>query len=269
MISFPNAKINIGLRITAKRPDGYHDLETVFYPVGIRDVLEIVPSKQFVFSVTGRDVPGDPAANSCVKAYQVLAERYPLPPVHIHLHKVIPAGAGLGGGSSDAAFTLNQLNRQFDLRIPDADLETLAATLGADCPFFIRNRQAYATGRGDVFEPADVRLSGYFLALVLPGIHVSTAEAFAAIQPAAPEASLREQIALPVERWKDRIENQFEPAIFARYPELGVIKRELLAAGALYASMSGTGSALYGIFPKAIKLPIFEKKYCVNYATCS
>ena len=251
MLSFPNAKINIGLNITEKRPDGYHNLETVFYPVGLCDVLEVQPSEtcdDYSFSSSGISIDGDPEQNLIVKAYRLLQQDFPLPPVDISLVKQIPFGAGLGGGSADAAFMLKMLNEMANLELTDAQLETYAVQLGADCPVFIRNKPVFATGIGNVFTETDLSLAGYFLVLIKPDIHVSTPEAYSMVIPRKPEKSLQELVKLPVAQWKDLVVNDFEKSVFARYPRIAEIKDELYRAGALYASMSGSGSSVYGLF---------------------
>jgi 4-diphosphocytidyl-2-C-methyl-D-erythritol kinase len=264
MISFPNAKINIGLSVTGKRSDGYHDLETVFYPVGVFDVLETISSEVLKFTSSGIAIPGDQAANLCVQAYNLLNSRFGVPPVHIHLHKNIPTGAGLGGGSADAAFLLIQLNRQFGLGISASQLEELAGALGADCPFFIRNAPVLAKGRGDCFEPLDLDLSAWYIVIVMPGVHIATATAFQGVTPAV-SPGLNELVKLPVSSWKSRLSNCFEARIFPAFPVVGRIKQELYAAGAAYASMSGSGAAVYGLFPAPVRLTEMEERYRVIY----
>ena len=251
MLSFPNAKINIGLNITEKRPDGYHNLETVFYPVGLCDVLEVQLSEtcdDYSFSSSGIAIDGDPEQNLIVKAYRLLQQDFPLLPVDISLVKQIPFGAGLGGGSADAAFMLKMLNEMANLELTDAQLEAYAVQLGADCPVFIRNKPVFATGIGNVFSETDLSLAGYFLVLIKPDIHVSTPEAYSMVIPRKPEKSLQELVKLPVAQWKDLVVNDFEKSVFARYPRIAEIKDELYRAGALYASMSGSGSSVYGLF---------------------
>lgn len=265
MIVFPNCKINLGLHILRKRADGYHDLETVFYPVRFTDILELIPERTTTdqpvnYAQSGLDIQGNPLDNLCVKAYLLLKKDYPaLPPVKMHLHKVIPTGAGLGGGSADAAFTLQLLNDYFKLGLSTDQLLHYALSLGSDCPFFILNKPAYATGRGELLEPVSVDLTGYTLVIINPGIHIPTAQAFAGIRPAQPERSLKEIIALPVSSWADELINDFEKPIFYQYPEIAAIKDELYRAGAVYASMSGSGSTVYGLFadgkPLILNLP--------------
>ncbi|MBN2348960.1 MAG: 4-(cytidine 5'-diphospho)-2-C-methyl-D-erythritol kinase [Bacteroidales bacterium] len=252
MILFPNAKINIGLNIIEKRNDGFHNLETLFYPVGLSDVLEIVEQpgdKKTAINITGININGASDHNLCLKAYHLLKKDYSLPELNIHLHKVIPVGAGLGGGSADGAFMLTLLNQTFKLGIPDKQLENFASKLGSDCAFFIKNKPAFAKDKGDKLLPAPISLAGCSIVLVFPNLHIGTAEAYASIKPAIPKIPLVKRITeTPVEEWKHVITNDFEPGIFRDYPELKLIKDLLYQNGALYASMSGSGSAIYGIF---------------------
>jgi len=256
MIVFPPAKINLGLNIIRKRTDGYHDLETAFYPIPVRDALEIVidrtvpESSSPLFSSSGLSVDGPQDDNICIRAYRLLKKDFPeLPPVRMHLHKVIPVGAGLGGGSSDGASALQLLNRLAGLDISPGQLLVYALALGSDCPFFLEAKPCFATGRGEIMRPLPLDLSGYGLVLVNPGIHVSTAEAFRGIQPAVPAKNLSEILLHSIDTWKGALTNDFEQGIFRLYPEIGALKQALYAAGALYASMSGSGSSVYGIFP--------------------
>jgi len=251
MVTYPNAKINIGLNVVEKRPDGYHNIETVFYPIGLCDVLEIEPSEgctDYSFSASGIALSGDPEENLIVKAYRLLQSEYDIPPVDISLIKQIPFGAGLGGGSADAAFTLKMLNEMFELKITPRKLEKMAADLGADCPVFIRNKAVFATGIGNVFTPVKISLKGYFLVLIKPDIHVSTPEAYSLVIPEKPDISIAENIQRPISEWKACIKNDFEKSVFALHPEIEKIKNNLYASGAVYASMSGSGSSVYGIF---------------------
>ena len=249
MIAFPNCKINLGLNVIAKRSDGYHDLQTILLPVPVNDTLEIIPSEKTSLALTGLQIEGAPGSNLCIKAYELLRSKFSLPPVQIHLHKVIPAGSGLGGGSSDAAFTLQLLNQKFNLGLALNELIDLAAELGSDCPFFILNRPAYGTGRGDMLQPLDLsQLNPYFGLIVSPGLHISTAWAFQQIVPKPSAEPLREVIKNPLANWKLILGNDFEEPVFGLYPELSEIKAQLYKAGALYASLSGSGSALYGLF---------------------
>lgn len=259
MIVQPNAKINLGLHITAKRPDGYHDLETVFYPVGWTDIMEILPDPEAApgvqFSTSGIVIPGAPEENLCVKAYALIACDYPMPSVKLHLHKRIPMGAGLGGGSSDAAFFIRALNDVFELGLAWGELHHYARQLGADCSFFITNRPALAEGKGDQYERIDLDLSAYHALVVYPGVHVSTAEAYRGVTPAAPVRPLEDIILnTPIEEWKNVLVNDFEKTILAAHPTLAVLKKELYDLGAVYAAMSGSGSAVFGIFREGIDL---------------
>ncbi len=256
MISFANAKINIGLNITAKRADGYHELQTIFYPFSVYDIIEIHASElPTVLTITGMDLPAD-ESNLCLKAYRLLAEDYSLPQISIQLHKQIPFGAGLGGGSSDAAVVLKMLNEKFQLELTDQRLEGYAAKLGADCPFFIRNAAAYGTGTGTTLEGIDLDLSDKFIVLVKPDIHISTQLAYAGVHPNVPEKALSDSIKLPIQEWKFHVKNDFEDSLFELYPVIGQLKLALYEHGALYASMSGSGSSVYGIFDRKIDLDI-------------
>lgn len=254
MICFPNAKINLGLNIVSKRPDGYHNIEAVFYPVPLTDALEIVEAGEFSFSQTGIPVDAPVENNLVVKAMRLLQEKYTLPSLAVHLLKGIPFGAGLGGGSSDAAFMLKLVNDFCRLQIPDDELETLAARLGADCPFFIRNKPVFATGTGNMFEPIELSLSGYALCLVKPDIKVSTPEAYSMITPASPDISIKEIIHYPVTEWKNCLINDFEEVVFSRHPAIGEIKAKLYENGAVYACMSGSGSSVFGLFEEPVSL---------------
>ena len=248
MLTFPNAKINLGLNVIARRPDGYHDIESCLYPIPFFDVLEIIPSEKFIFTSSGLDIPGDREKNLCVRAYYLLAKSFDLRPVHIHLHKVIPMGAGLGGGSADGAFTLVMLNEMFELQLSVDTLEELAGQLGSDCPFFIQNKPVFATGRGAEFQEIKLDLSGKFIALKHPGIHIRTKEAYSRVIPTEPKKSISKIIEQPIETWKNTLVNDFEKAVFPSHSELLRLKEELYQKGALYASMTGSGSAIYGIF---------------------
>lgn len=250
MICFPNAKINLGLNIVSKREDGYHNLETVFYPIMIKDALEIIVSKDNKDTFFESDIKTgtDPDANLVMKALKLMRHQYEIPPLEVHLLKKIPFGAGIGGGSADAAFMLKLLNNKFAFGISDTKLSELAAELGADCPFFIFNRPLFASGIGEVFEEVDLSLQDYYLVLIKPDIHVSTKDAFSLIIPHAPEVSLKEVVKLPVSEWKNFMENDFEKSIFPKYPVIEQIKQKLYALGVEYASMTGSGSSVYGIF---------------------
>jgi 4-diphosphocytidyl-2-C-methyl-D-erythritol kinase len=260
MLTFPNAKINIGLFITAKRKDGYHDLETIFYPVQVKDALEIVdsPGANTSIHLSGLPVAGDQQNNLVWKAYTLLQRDFPqrVGPLSIHLHKVIPMGAGLGGGSADGAFMLKMLNDRFNLGMDLNELEQYALELGSDCPFFIRNKAAFASGRGEQLEETALDLSDYSIQLIYPDIHISTALAFSGITPAPASYSLRNISSLPLDKWKDHIRNDFEVSLFPEYPVLQKMKEQLYVGGALYASLSGTGSTVYGIFKKGERAEI-------------
>jgi len=250
MITFPNAKINLGLNIVERRPDGYHNIETVFFPIPLTDVLEIVPAESGTTSLScyGNPVDCPPEKNLVMRAYGLLQQRCDLPPVAMHLYKHIPDGAGLGGGSSDAAHALLMLNQMFDLKLEDAELAAMAATLGADCAFFIYNRPMLATGIGDVLSPIEVGLQGKTLLLVKPPVGVDTRTAYSRVVPALPSLDLAHTISRPVEAWDGLLVNDFEPSVFAALPQLWLIKAQLLDAGAQYAAMSGSGSTIFGIF---------------------
>ena len=265
MVIFPNCKINLGLRILRKRSDGYHDLETVFYPLALKDVLEIQRDSALNFTTYGLPIPGDRNGNLCLKAWQLLKRDFPdLPFVHIHLYKNIPIGAGLGGGSSDAAFTLLLLNKQLNLGLDTSRLLSYAAELGSDCPFFILNTPSLAGGRGEKLEAATLDLSGYCFVLIDPKLHVSTAQAFSLCTPSSEGPSVHEIIQQPIDTWKDHLINDFESPVFQQHPTLRDIKDLLYTHGAVYAALSGSGSSLFGIFEKGKppSLPVsshFEK----------
>ena len=250
MIVFPNAKINLGLRVVARREDGYHDIESVFLPVGLADALEITPSMdgRFSFASSGIVIGGDIESNLCVKAFRLMQRKYNVPALRIFLHKIIPAGAGLGGGSSDAAFTLKLINRMFSLKICNQELMERAAELGSDCPFFIENRPCLATGRGEHLQPIDPFFGRKFILIVKPDLSVSTAWAYSHVVPSGkhlpPPASIPENPRL----WNSLLPNDFETAVFEEWPEIGQIKQLLLQMGAGYAAMSGSGSAVFGLF---------------------
>lgn len=266
MITYPNAKINLGLRITEKRSDGFHNLETIFYPIPLKDILEIVPSSgkgNCSFSSSGLLIDGKPEDNLCVRAYNVLHAQFNLPSVKIHLHKIIPFGAGLGGGSSDAAFTITMLNSIFGLGLNTKTMQELAAQLGSDCAFFIENQAAFAHGRGELLKPISLTMNGYYMVLLNPGIHVGTKQAYAGVHPKHPEFSL---IELTTANWlanRLSIKNDFEEHIFALHPEIEYLKNELYNAGAEFALMSGSGSSVFGIFKDKPVLPQTLTKYLV------
>lgn len=248
MITYPIAKINIGLLVTEKRPDGFHNLETIFYPIRMHDILEVVESDEFKFSLSGIDVAGDPEDNLVVKAYRLIKNDFQIPAVQVHLHKNIPSGAGLGGGSSDAASMLLTLNELFNLNISREQLMDYALQLGSDCPFFIQEKPVFATGRGEIMQEVIVELKEYFLILVKPQVHVSTALAYQNIVPQRARLSLKGLIGFSVGKWKGNILNHFEKYVFQAYPEVEKIKKVLYEQGAAFALMSGSGSAVYGLF---------------------
>ncbi|MES2279211.1 MAG: 4-(cytidine 5'-diphospho)-2-C-methyl-D-erythritol kinase [Bacteroidota bacterium] len=265
MITFPNAKINIGLNVTARRPDGYHNLETVFYPVKIYDALEIIQAGEIGFNASGLGIPGRVADNLCLKGYDLLKKDFDLPPVSIHLHKHIPIGAGLGGGSADAAFFIKLLNQEFSLGLDAEQIRAYVRVLGADCAFFVESKPVFAFGKGDEFEPIVLDLSAYHIALIMPPAHVSTAEAYRGVKPKPAGASLKELISLPVMEWKHQIKNDFEESIFRNHAVIRGAKAALYEAGALYASMSGSGASVFGIFKDQPDLSGLEKDNQVFY----
>jgi 4-diphosphocytidyl-2-C-methyl-D-erythritol kinase len=254
MISFPNAKINLGLNVIEKREDGFHDIQSVMYPVGLTDALEVIENKEdnserFSFSSSGIEIPGDPTDNLCYYAYHLIAADYSLPNVKVHLHKHIPIGAGLGGGSSDASFFIRLLNDKFELGLSWGEMHNYARQLGSDCSFFISNKPAFAEGKGDQYESINISLAGYHVVLIYPNVLINTAKAYSGVTPKMPLRSLENDIQnLPIEQWQEFIHNDFEDSIFPQFPELKAIKEKLLSEGAIYASMSGSGSTLYGIF---------------------
>lgn len=269
MVVFPNAKINLGLRIVEKRNDGYHELETVFYPLPLYDALEVIRQPEgegLQFHSSGLNIAGDPNDNLCVKAYEMLKRDFPgLPAVIMYLQKAIPSGAGLGGGSADASFALKLLNQVGSLGLSSAQLLDYSLRLGSDCPFFIINKPAYATGRGELLETIPVDLSGYGFVVVNPGIHVPTGPAFSWLTPARPSESLKQLINLPVSEWRHRIINDFEQPVSDRYPVIREIVDQLYSAGAVYASMSGSGSTVYGLFAADAKPSLaFPEEYLLK-----
>jgi len=247
MIVYPNAKINIGLNVLEKQADGYHELSSVFYPVNeLSDMLEILPAKHFSFSSSGIAIPGN--SNICVKAFELLKSDFDITNVIMHLHKQIPIGAGLGGGSADGAFALKALNEIFRLELSIIELEDYALQLGADCPFFIDNTPKYVTGKGGKMKEIDLDLSVYELKFVFPELHISTTEAYGGVMPKQPETNLLDLISKPIENWKTTVKNDFEVSAFEKHPQLEKIKEKLYADGAIYASMTGSGSVIYGLF---------------------
>lgn len=265
MVTFPNAKINIGLNIINRRSDGYHNLETVFYPVNIKDGLEVAEAEELSFSTSGIEIPGFANENLCLRAYERLKKDFGIPPVQIHLHKQIPIGAGLGGGSSDAAFFIRLLNDKFNLNLSTGMMEDYARELGADCAFFVKNRPVFAFGKGDEFEDITLSLKDYFIVLVMPPVHVSTGEAYRGVKPSQPITSLKELIKSPIEEWNPAIKNDFEESVFKNHPSIRGVKAVLYESGALYASMSGSGASVYGIFKDPVELSGLEKDNKVFY----
>jgi 4-diphosphocytidyl-2-C-methyl-D-erythritol kinase len=260
MLAFPNAKINLGLRILRKRPDGFHEIDSCFYPIGWADALELLPAEATGFSSSGIAIDGDPLDNLCMRAYRLLAADHPLPPVRMHLHKAVPIGAGMGGGSADGAFALRLLDEAFGLGLGEEALCAYAARMGSDCPFFVANRPAMVSGRGEILQPASLSLAGWHLAVAYPNLHISTKEAYAGIVPAVPEESVAEVLALPAEEWEGRLRNDFEASLFPKYPQLPALKQAFYGQGAVYASMTGSGSAVFGLFrndpgPLAFPMP--------------
>lgn len=247
MILFPPAKINLGLNILYKREDSYHELNSVMTPIPLTDILEIVPSESFKFEQSGITIPDEIENNLCVKAYRLFQEYYNISPVNIHLKKIIPMGAGLGGGSSDAASVLLGLNKLFELNLADEVLENMAAQLGSDCPFFIKNSTQLATGRGEILKPINFNLRDYYIKLLNIGIHVSTKEAYSNVH-FSDNIELDKIISKPIHAWQETLTNDFEKSVFLKYPELKKIKENFYDEGALYAAMSGSGSTMFGIF---------------------
>ena len=275
MLCFPNCKINLGLYVTNRRDDGYHDIETVFYPLPLLDVLEIVPAAETQLHLSGLAVSGNIADNLVWKAYQLLHKNIPekniplapfaphkasakggIPPLDIYLNKTIPMGAGLGGGSADGAYMLRLLNDYCHLSLSNEELASFAAQLGSDCPFFIYNSPQFATGRGELMTEIALNLDGYSIQLICPDVHMATATAFSLITPKPAAYDLRQLPKLPIEQWKTNISNDFEQIVFQQHPVLADIKQQLYEGGAIYAAMSGSGSVIFGIFPKDKKAMI-------------
>lgn len=248
MILFPPAKINLGLNVLFKREDGYHELDTCMVPIPLFDVLEIVPAVEFSFHQTGIAILGDSSENLCVKAYNLMTENFSIQPVYIHLRKEIPMGAGLGGGSSDAAYVMKGINALFNLNCSIEKMVELAALLGSDCPFFIKNEPQIAKGRGEILSICNLNLQGYFLKIVNPGIHIGTKEAYDGIELGKESTSVQNVVENSITNWKNELKNDFEVRAFKTYPILDEIKEKLYAEGAIYAAMSGSGSTLFGIY---------------------
>jgi 4-diphosphocytidyl-2-C-methyl-D-erythritol kinase len=272
VVTFPNCKINLGLHILRKREDGFHDLETIFYPIPITDALEVIHEtnnqKKVSFTFSGIAIDGKDEDNICIKAYELLKKDFGLPAVKIHLHKTIPIGAGLGGGSSDGAFMLLLLNKKFSLNIAEEKLIEYALQIGSDCPFFIKNKVCYATHRGEHLTSIQLDLSPYKIVLINPGIHINTGWAFSQIHPSENRTSILEIIQEPVKNWKKKLSNDFEEAVFKHHSAIKEIKEELYQQGAVYASMSGSGSTVFGLFKKE-DIPEFNfpKEYFVRSIT--
>ena len=270
MISYPNAKINLGLNILRKREDGFHDIESVFYPVPWNDILEVVPQKtgkgSVSFSSSGIEIPSNGGANLCEQVYNLMHEKYDLPSVKIHLHKQVPIGAGLGGGSADGAFTAVMLNDLFDLGMSDDEMQALVSRVGSDCPFFVRNQPAYVTGRGELLEPLNLDLSGCWIVLVNPGIHIGTAEAYAGIKPSNSKTSLKELLGSEVAEWNNIVKNDFEDSIFPFHSSIKQIKESLYESGADYASMTGSGSTVFGLFESKPEKLNIQADYSIKIA---
>jgi 4-diphosphocytidyl-2-C-methyl-D-erythritol kinase len=262
MLIFPNAKINIGLNIVSKRNDGFHNIETLFFPVrGLTDAVEFIPSKKTILTTSGIKIAGNLADNLVLKAYYLLKDRFRLPPLTIHLHKFIPSGAGLGGGSSDASFMLNGLKEYFQLSLNQKDLTELAGQLGSDCAFFILNEPAMASGKGEILQPVSPGFSNKHFLIIKPPFSIETKEAYSDVKPSEPSRKLKDLIHLPIAEWKGAIQNDFELLIFKRFPELENIKQAMYEMGALYASMSGSGSAIFGIFESLPEIPRLPGNY--------
>lgn len=264
MLTFPNAKINLGLNIVDKRLDGFHNIETVFYPINIKDALEFVvsDSSKTEMTMSNIKVDGDINSNLVMKAYMLLKKDFELPNLSIHLQKNIPFGAGLGGGSSDAAFMLVMLNDFFQLGLTERILEDYAVQLGSDCPFFIKNRPVFASGRGELFDEVTVNLKGKYLVLVKPDIHVSTKDAYANCIPQKPSKCVKDIVSRPLEEWKELLNNDFEKSVFGQHSAIAEIKDKLYQNGAVYASMSGSGASVFGIFNEE---PLLENKFLGFY----
>jgi 4-diphosphocytidyl-2-C-methyl-D-erythritol kinase len=265
MLAFANAKINIGLNVTEKLANGYHNIQTVFYPIKIHDVVEITDSEALSCQVAGIEIDGDPEDNICYKAFKLIQTDFNIPNQQITILKHIPVGAGLGGGSSDAAHLIKLLNKKFELGLAVTEMEHYASKLGADCAFFIENKPVYAFGKGDQFKPLQLDLSAYNVVLVKPDIHVSTAEAYAGMVPKAAEEDLPLLVGQPLHTWKNQIKNDFEQMVFQNYPEINNVKNTLYQYGAIYAAMSGSGSSVFGIFDKQVDLGMLAENNKIYY----
>lgn len=270
MISYPNAKINLGLNVVQKRSDGFHNIESVFYPIPWCDILEVVPEKagigRVTFTSTGIDILTNGNPNLCEQVYQIMHNEFDLPSIKMHLHKIVPIGAGLGGGSADAAFAAVMLNNLFQLKLSTEQLEAIVGKVGSDCPFFTKNKPAYVTGRGEILEPFDLDLSGYWILLVNPNIHIGTKEAYAGITPSEPRLSLKEFFTEEVSDWKNGVKNDFEASIFPNHPAIEKLKTQLYELGADYASMTGSGSTVFGLFESEPQQLDFPEGYFLKIA---
>jgi 4-diphosphocytidyl-2-C-methyl-D-erythritol kinase len=258
MILYPPAKINLGLYVTGRRNDGFHDIETLFYPIGLTDIIEFLPDgdlQEDVLTISGLEIPQSPQGNLILKACELMRAKFHLPFLKIHLHKRIPMGAGLGGGSSDGSFMLRGLADLLEDDVPISLMQTMALQMGSDCPIFLQDKPMIGKGRGEVLEEVSIDLSGHYLALFNPGIHVSTSIAFSKVTIAHPEKPLKELVAQPLAKWKGTLRNGFEDSVFRAYPEIKRLKTEIYSAGAIYSSMTGSGSAVYGIFDSK---PVFD-----------
>ncbi|MBK9636679.1 MAG: 4-(cytidine 5'-diphospho)-2-C-methyl-D-erythritol kinase [Bacteroidetes bacterium] len=260
MVAFPPVKINLGLNIIAKRADNFHDIESVFYTVGWTDVLEVIvtENQEFSLKITGLPISGDPAKNLIIKAYEILKKDYEIPELSFHLHKILPMGAGLGGGSSDGAYALKLINEVACLGISAEKLQKYALQLGSDCPFFLNEKPAFVQGKGEIIESISLDLSGWYIRIVMPPISISTAEAYSWITPTPPKKSIRDIISLPPADWRDLLKNDFEKHAIQHHPIIGEIKKEMYDSGATYSSMSGSGASVYGLFKQ--KPPFFQTK---------
>jgi len=264
MILFPNAKINLGLNIVEKRPDGFHNIETCFFPVKWCDIIEITESRSTTFKLSGIAIPGNPDENLCIKAFQLLQSDYDLPEITIHLHKNIPIGAGLGGGSADAAFVLTAINEKYQLSIDRDTLKKYASKIGSDCSFFIDNKPSVASGKGEILEPIDLDLSGLFIVLIYPNIHIDTKTAYSGIVSKKPDYPIKKTILKKsVVDWKYSLVNDFEENVFRKFAEIKEVKTKLYDLGATYSAMSGSGSTVFGIFNQEINI---KKEFPVNYS---
>lgn len=261
---FPPCKINLGLYVGEKRADGYHELESIMYQLPLTDILEVIPAGEFSFRSSGLEIPGEEKHNLCVKAYELMKREYSIPPVAIHLHKQIPMGAGLGGGSADGTYTILLINRIFDLELTEERMRTLALELGSDCPLFVSKDVQLARGRGEVLNPLELSLDGYWVQLINTGIHISTGEAFGALSTRREAPDWKEVVNSPFSSWKKELENAFEVGAFQKHPVLAQVKKDLYASGASYVSMTGTGSTIYAIFEKEPENPLRTQESMLN-----